>query len=156
ASLSGHLVFTTLHTNDAVGAVPRLLDMGVEPYLLASSLALSMGQRLVRVICKSCKEQYQPEKSQLSALGLEEKESFVRGRGCGRCFRTGYKGRIGIFEALSISGPVREFIMARADSNSIKQQALKEGLVTMMDDGRDKVRRGLTTVEEVIRVAHTI
>lgn len=159
AALTGHLVFSTLHTNDALGAIPRLLNMGVEPYLLSSSLVAVMAQRLVRVICKECKEEREPKEEVLKAVGFLEKpkgKRFTYGRGCAHCYYTGFKGRVGICEIVPISPALTGLIAERADSKKLEQQAREEEMVPMLQDGLDKVFAGITTLEEVIRVAYTV
>jgi len=159
AALTGHLVFSTLHTNDAVGAIPRLLDMGVDPSLMASSFLAVVGQRLARKICPNCKEVAIPDNSLLQLVGLdrERKEhTFYHGKGCSRCFHTGYRGRIGLFEILEISKAIAEMISQRSSSQAILQKAREEGMTTMMEDGVQKAILGVTTLREVIRVAYTV
>lgn len=156
AALTGHLVFSTMHTNDAAGAVPRLLDMGIEPFLVSSSLLAIVAQRLVRTICPRCKEEYRPQKEMLEQLGILHEADlikFYRGRGCDYCNKTGYKGRIGIFEILPVTKRVRELINERADSVKLLEAGKAAGMKTLKEDGVIKVKKGLTTVEEVIRVA---
>lgn len=154
ASLTGHLVFSTLHTNDACGAATRLLDMGVESFLVSSSLEGVLAQRLVRRICSQCKEQYDPDPAKLPPdFTLEPGEKLYRGKGCRECRETGYKGRQGIFELLTVNDEIREIVVRQGTSGEIQQAARKAGMSTMRDDGWDKVRQGITTVEEVLRVA---
>ncbi|GBF49072.1 type II secretory pathway AtPase, protein E [Leptospira ryugenii] len=157
ASLTGHLVFSTLHTNDAASAVTRLADMGIEPYLITSTVLGFMAQRLVRVICKSCKESYKPTDKELSVLGIQRKELkngvLYRGRGCSACLNSGYKGRTGIYELLILDDDVKKAVLQGADANRIKEIALKNGLQPLRDYGKQKVIEGVTTPEEVIRVA---
>lgn len=156
ASLTGHLVFSTLHTNDSAGAVTRLTDMGVEPFLVASSVVGIMAQRLVRTICPNCKESYKPTREELAEVGLRPEQLVdgvcYRGAGCSECQTTGYKGRTGIYELLLISDKVRQLILKNTDSNTIKKQAVAEGMTSLRDDGADKVLAGETTIEEVLRV----
>lgn len=156
AALTGHLVFSTLHTNDAAGAVTRLLDMGIEPFLVSSSVEAILAQRLVRTICESCKEEYQPGPEILREVGFPAHDiptaKFFRGRGCEECRYTGYKGRLGIFEVLLMSEALRPLVIERKSSTSIKQAACARGMRTLREDGWEKVKRGLTTVEEVGRV----
>ena len=156
ASLTGHLVFSTLHTNDASGAVTRMLDMGIEPYLVSSSVIAIIAQRLVRLICSHCKETYKPEKESLREIGLKSGQlaegRLYRGRGCPHCLDTGYRGRTGIYELLVMSEEINELILSRADANAIKKRAIENGMVTLRQDGADKVLKGLTTIEEVLRV----
>lgn len=150
AALTGHLVFSTLHTNDAPGAITRLVDMGVEPFLIASSVIGIIAQRLVRKICNDCKEPYTP--AFLKDMGLSEKIKFFRGKGCKKCMDTGYKGRIGIFELMVPNDELRALTVAKASSNEIRKAALKSGMKTMRDDGVEKTKTGITTLEEVLRV----
>ena len=159
AALTGHLVFSTLHTNDAVGAIPRLLDMGVDPSLMASSFLAVVGQRLARKICPNCKEMAIPDNSLLQLVGLDrvrKEHTFYHGKGCNRCFHTGYRGRIGLFEILEISKAIAEMISQRSSSQAILQKAREEGMTTMMEDGVQKAILGVTTLGEVIRVAYTV
>jgi type II secretion system protein E len=156
AALTGHLVFSTLHTNDSAGAVTRLLDMGIEPYLVASSVIAVLAQRLVRVICLDCKQAAALEDEALAELGVdpELRASFTacQGRGCDRCRSTGYMGRIGVFELLPINDEVRSQVLEKAAASQIKQGALARGMRTLLADGREKVSQGRTTVEEVLHV----
>ena len=155
ASLTGHLVFSTLHTNDAAGAVTRLLDMGIEPYLVSSSVLAIIAQRLVRNICPRCREAYTPTKEELEKLGLKSGQTpgdFFRGRGCDECMQTGYWGRTGIYEILLLTDDIRQMILSKADSNSIKEKALSQGMRGLREDGATKVLKGVTTTEEVLRV----
>ncbi|MFQ5848741.1 MAG: GspE/PulE family protein [Candidatus Methylomirabilales bacterium] len=156
AALTGHLVFSTLHTNDASGAIPRLADLGAAPFLLSSALLLVVGQRLVRTTCVSCKEEAAPDPALLRRLGLEAKGGqlkFFRGKGCDKCGFTGYRGRIGIFELLRVGPELTPLIMERADSGTIQRAARAQGMRTMLEDGIRKALRGVTTIEEVAREA---
>ncbi len=154
ASLTGHLVLSTVHTNDAPGAVTRLVDMGVEPFLVASSLIGVLAQRLVRTICSKCREEYTPTSEELRGIGLELKQLPVafRGRGCPHCQKTGYRGRTGIYELMLIDDEVRKLILKNVDSGTIKQVARSKGMRTLLEDGADKVMAGVTTCEEISRV----
>lgn len=153
AALTGHLVFSTLHTNDAAGAIPRLLDMGLEPFLLASSLIAVLSQRLVRRICPHCKETAGKDQNLLAAFGLEGKEvDFYRGRGCPKCNQTGYRGRTGVFEYLNVSPKIGRLIIERKDSMVINEVAKEEGMVSLREDGLQKVLQGITNMEEVLRI----
>jgi general secretion pathway protein E len=157
ASLTGHLVLSTLHTNDAPGAITRLIDMGVEPFLAASSLICVLAQRLVRIICPHCKESYEPSQQEISYLGNGVSGEAVpsllyRGRGCSKCMGKGYLGRTGILELLEISHDIRAMIVDRKDSQSIRAAALQAGFQTLRADGINKIRNGITTIEEVLRV----
>lgn len=159
AALTGHLVFSTLHTNEALGAIPRLLNMGVEPYLLSSSLVALMAQRLVRVICRECKEESEPGEEMLKAVGFSERpkeKEFYYGKGCAHCYYTGFKGRVGICEIVPITPALIELISQRADTKKLERTAREEGMVPMMEDGLDKVFAGVTSLDEVIRVAYTV
>jgi general secretion pathway protein E len=152
ASLTGHLVFSTLHTNDASGALTRLVDMGVEPFLIASSLLGVLAQRLVRRICPECKEPFHLEESALAELGLSKDQVLWRGRGCDACMQSGYKGRTGIFELLVMDNETRHLLTSGADSVTIKEAAAKRGMTTLFGDGLQKVKAGWTTLNEVMRV----
>ena len=154
AALTGHLVFSTLHTNDAAGTLTRLTDMGVETFLTASSVIAAVAQRLVRTICSRCKSSYSPPKEILQKIGLDPGKSytFYRGKGCKSCHETGYKGRIGIFEILALDDKIRSLIVSRAPAVDIKQAALAKGMKTLHDDGMVKVLSGQTTIDEVLRV----
>lgn len=163
ASLTGHLLLSTLHTNDASTALPRLLDMGVEPFLIASTVNVAIGQRLVRKICAECKTERRISISDLQALGSAlpaellkniEKKTFYIGQGCAACEQSGYSGRIGIFEVLPVTDAIRESIMKRFDSNKIREIARDEGMTIMLEDGFKKALQGITTIEEVLRVIH--
>lgn len=162
ASLTGHLVFSTLHTNDASGALPRLLDLGAEPFLLASSMTCIVAQRVVRRVCPDCQQEYKPPtevvediKKILGKLYPEDKKEIklVQGKKCARCNNTGYLGRVGIFEVLPISEKIGRLILERAPATTIEKQALEEGMVTMKQDGYLKAVEGITSIEEVLRVA---
>lgn len=153
ASLTGHLVFSTLHTNDAPSSVSRLIDMGVEPFLISSSVIAILAQRLVRVICKKCKEEYAPSSEMLKNLGVKEPSAkFYRGKGCDACKKTGYMGRVGIFEFLRVTEKIKKLIVAKASADEIRRVAIEEGMRTLRDDGLNKVKSGITTVEEILRV----
>ena len=155
ASLTGHLVLSTLHTNDASGAVTRLVDMGSEPFLVAASLEGILAQRLLRTICKECKAPYEPSQAILSQLGVAPHElgdkSFYTGKGCKKCGNTGYKGRAGLFELLDVSDPIRELIIERAPSVVLKQKAIELGMTTLREDGLRSIYEGKTTIEEVLK-----
>jgi general secretion pathway protein E len=156
AALTGHLVFSTLHTNDAPGAITRLLDLGVEPYLVASSVIGVVAQRLVRLICKHCKAEYAPTERELAGIGLSPRDvpggRLWRGRGCPYCLNSGYRDRTAIFEIFTVDDHVREQTMQRVGSTFIKQDAIKRGMRTLRMDGARKVLAGKTTPEEVLRV----
>ena len=157
ASLTGHLVFSTLHTNDAPSAVTRMVDMGVPGYLVASSVIAVMAQRLVRVICNRCKQSYQPSEAVLEDAGISLEDAknanFARGKGCGYCQRKGFRGRQGIFEMMIVSAKIRELIFNNQSSVDIRKVAVKEGMQTLYLDGLEKVKEGVTTLEEVTRVS---
>lgn len=157
SALTGHRVFSTLHTNDAASGVTRLMDMGIEPYLITSSVNAFLAQRLVRKICPNCIESYKPEQKELQGAGIMKsrlkKGMLYRGKGCDKCLNTGYSGRIGIFELLPLSDEIKRLIMIKEDAGKIKAQGLKEGMVLLLDDGISKVIDGITTLEEVMRVS---
>lgn len=166
AALTGHLVLSTLHTNNAATTLPRLFDMEVEPFLVASTVRVIIGQRLVRKICAHCQEEEQLSVADLAKrLFIDKmpanidvktgKVSVFKGKGCRFCHQTGYLGRIGIYEVLSISKTIRDLVTKRADSDQIHEQAVKEGMTTMFEDGVQKVLQGMTTIEEVLRVTRT-
>jgi general secretion pathway protein E len=155
ASLTGHLVFSTVHTNDAAGAITRLIDMGVEAYLVGSSLIGVLAQRLVRVLCKECREAYLPTPEELKEIGLsaEKKPRMIyRPKGCDACNGTGYRGRTGIYEIMMVDDAIRELAVKKVDSGSIKRAAVQKGMRTLMEDGGRKVMRGITSVAEVLSV----
>jgi len=155
AALTGHLVFSTLHTNDAPGSLTRLIDMGVEPFLISSSIIGVVAQRLVRTICSGCKESYRPTENALEKLSLnipKEEATFYRGKGCNICKNTGYKGRIGIFELMLMNDKIRDLILERTSSSVIKRAAEEAGMKTLRKDGLEKALKGITTIDEVMRV----
>ena len=154
AALTGHLVFSTLHTNDAAGSLTRLLDMEIEPFLTASSVASVIAQRLVRNVCPRCKVPFTPPKEILEKMGfdLKKEHTFYHGKGCKNCRGTGYKGRTGIFEILVVDERIRELILKKASASEIKQVAVQAGMKTLRDDGLLKVAEGVTTLDEVMRV----
>lgn len=155
ASLTGHLVLSTLHTNDAAGAVTRLLDMGCEPFLVSATLEAVLAQRLLRTICKSCRVPYEPNESILNQLGLSPHEigdkHFYTGKGCEDCGFSGYRGRRGLFELLKVTDPLRDLISEKAPSVVIKQKAIELGMVTLREDGLRNIYDGSTTIEEVLK-----
>jgi type II secretory ATPase GspE/PulE/Tfp pilus assembly ATPase PilB-like protein len=167
AALTGHIVFSTLHTNNASGAIPRLLDLGAEPFLIVSSLNAVVGQRIARKICPTCKEEYDPEEAMkkdltdvLGALLPKDKPmklyrgvGTINGVACTACVGTGYLGRIGIFEVLPISTEIAKLISTRASMEDIESVAVKDGMITMKQDGYMKALEGVTTIEEILRVA---
>ena len=153
AALTGHQVLSTLHTNDAAGAITRLDDMGIEPFLSSTSVILSCAQRLVRRICPNCREEYRPEPEMLATMEIEDLDTtFYHGAGCDRCKRRGYLGRAAILEVLTVSESIRRLIIKRASAAVIKSQAISEGMKSLRNVGIDKAREGITTLEEVCRV----
>ena len=159
ASLTGHLVFSTLHTNDAPSAITRMVDIGVQPFLVASSVIAMMAQRLVRLVCPKCKEPDQPPAHEIKAAGLTPdmvtSANFMRGRGCNHCHHTGYRGRKGIFEMMKMTGPIREMTFNREPTQSIRRQARLLGMRNLLEDGVQKALRGITTLEEVLSTCHS-
>jgi general secretion pathway protein E len=158
SALTGHLVFSTLHTNDAAGAVTRLIHMGIEPFLVTSSVIAILAQRLVRVVCNSCKEQYTPDEGSLRDIGINPQMSagknVYRGRGCPSCLNTGFRGRTGIFELMILDDALKDLILKTPDANAIKRRAIETGMISLRQDGAQKVLKGITTVEEVFRVTY--
>ena len=157
AALTGHLVFSTLHTNDAPTAVARLIEMGIEPFLIASALIGVLAQRLVRVICPDCKESYTPPVEAFRRLNLAmdlESVTFYRGQGCDRCRHTGYRGRIGVFEMLPITDHMRDLILRKAPTHEVRQAGLEAGMITLRQDAMQKILEGITTMEEALRVVY--
>ena len=156
SALTGHLVFSTLHTNDSAGAITRLVDIGIEPFLISSSVIAVAAQRLIRVLCDECKQPHQPDASLLTAIGISDQSSrevdLYRAVGCESCFQTGYKGRIGIFELMHMSPNLKSLILKSHDANRIMAEALQLNMVTLREDGIKKVLGGVTTIEEVLRV----
>lgn len=156
SALTGHLVFSTLHTNDASSAVTRLIDMGIESFLVTSSVLAILAQRLVRTICADCREEYTPDKESLQSIGIDpdmvEGRKFYRGKGCPSCLNTGYMGRTGIFELMMLDDRVKNLILKTSDANAIKRRAVEQGMVTLRQDGAQKVINGITTIEEIFRV----
>lgn len=157
SALTGHMVFSTLHTNDSASAVTRLIDMGIEPFLVTSSVIAILAQRLVRVICNDCKEEYTPDDESLKNIGLTNDmisgRKIYRGKGCPSCLNTGYSGRTGIFELMILNDPIKNIILKTSDANAIKRMAIEQGMITLSGDGAKKVKDGITTIEEVIRVS---
>jgi general secretion pathway protein E len=156
SALTGHLVFSTLHTNDSASAITRLVDIGVEPFLISSSVLAVVAQRLIRVLCTDCKEAYTPDEAALESLGITRdqlKDTVIyRAKGCENCFHTGYKGRMGIFEMMVLDSGLKSLILKTFDSNQIKNEALNRNMVTLRQDGINKVLSGISTIEEVLRV----
>ena len=156
ASLTGHLVFSTLHTNDSASAITRLIDMEIEPFLVASALMAVIAQRLLRFLCHSCKEPYEPHLDELQRIGLKPEDLvdgiLYRAKGCEKCFDTGYSGRMAIFEMLLIDDDIRNLTLGHVDSGQIKKKAIEHGMTTLRQDGADKVLKGQTSIDEVMRV----
>jgi len=156
ASLTGHLVFSTLHTNDAPGSITRLIDMGVQPFLVASSLMAVMAQRLVRVVCSKCREPYKPDSSELEHFGISSDEiasaEFARGRGCNFCQHTGYHGRKAVFELMPMNSTLREMTFRSEPTQNLRRQARLFGMKTLVEDAKDKAMQGVTTLAEVYRL----
>ncbi len=156
ASLTGHLVFATLHTNDSAGAITRLTNMGIEPFLVTSSTIAIQAQRLVRRVCDACKEAYEPDPESLTEIGLDPNDPrtrvVYRGRGCKACSDRGYRGRTGIFELLVMNTRIQEMVLQGMDSNAIKREARRFHMRTLREDGAQKVLKGMTTIEEILRV----
>jgi general secretion pathway protein E len=155
ASLTGHLVFSTLHTNDAASAATRLIDMGIEPFLVASSVVAVLAQRLARVICPECRRPYEPSDEELTRLGVNPAKGhpmLYRGAGCSTCGNTGYRGRTGVYELLVLDDEVRRLIGAKADASRIRDAALAKGMIPLKLDGAAKVVKGMTTTEEIMRI----
>jgi type IV pilus assembly protein PilB len=158
ASLTGHLVFSTLHTNDAPSAITRLIDIGVQPFLVASSIIAVMAQRLVRIICPKCKGPDQPSSAEIKAAGITPEQlktaAFMRGRGCSHCNHTGYRGRKGIFEMMRMNSGMREMTFRREPNQNMRRQARLQGMRTLLEDGIQKALIGMTTLEEVLSTCH--
>jgi general secretion pathway protein E len=156
AALTGHLVFSTLHTNDSSSAVTRLIDMGIEPFLVTSSVNAILAQRLIRRLCKKCREPFEPDKESLSSIGITQdmlaNRTIYRNKGCSSCQQTGYKGREGIFELMVVDDEMQSLILKTSDANAIKKLAVEHGMLTLRRDGARKVLEGITTIEEVFRV----
>lgn len=158
AALTGHLVLSTLHTNDAPGALTRMVDMGIEPFLISSSVIGVLAQRLVRMVCPKCKEQYQPPRDAVKRLGIEldndEKITFYRGRGCDHCHGNGYKGRIGVYELMAINDRIRDLVLLKSSAHVLREAAIETGMRTLKDDAITKILLGQTTLEECLRVIY--
>ncbi len=161
AALTGHLVLSTLHTNNAATTFPRLMDMGVQPFLVASTVNIAVGQRLVRQVCENCKKSRVLNSTETESLAeifpkdeVMKNKKFYQGEGCEKCNGTGYEGRLGIREVLEVTNDIRELIMKRASSQEIEEAAVKAGMTTMLVDGFQKAAKGLTTIEEVLRIIH--
>jgi type IV pilus assembly protein PilB len=161
AAMTGHLLLSTLHTNDAATTLPRLLDMKVEPFLIATTVNVAIGQRLVRKLCVDCREKYRMSKEEIASLAeivsvrdLNENRTVYRAKGCNTCNHTGYVKRTGIYEVLEITEELRELIKRRASADDIRKEGVKQGMVTMVEDGFRKVAEGVTSIEEILRVVH--
>jgi type IV pilus assembly protein PilB len=151
AALTGHMVFSTLHTNDAAGAITRFIDMGIEPFLVSSTMTVSFAQRLVRKVCPNCMTNYEPSQEALRSWGIKNniRANFVQGKGCFNCMHTGYKGRTGVYEVLTIDDEIKDLILKRQSSHAIQQAALKSGKFTpLKDNAAEKAIKGITTLEE--------
>ncbi|HIE55538.1 MAG TPA: type II secretion system protein GspE, partial [Chromatiaceae bacterium] len=152
-------VFSTLHTNDSASAITRLVDIGVEPFLISSSVIAVIAQRLVRVLCGECKQPFVPDDVILERAGFASehirKHTIIRAKGCERCLQTGYKGRIGIFEIMVLNDDIKRLVLKTFDSNRIKHEALRHRMVTLREDGIHKVLKGMTSLEEILRVTDT-
>lgn len=157
SALTGHLVLSTVHTNSAPATVTRLLDMGIEPFLIASSVVVVVAQRLVRKLCPACKQVYQPDSEVIQRLGLTKEQAkditFYKSVGCDECLQTGYRGRLAVFEIMVMSAAIARLTMERADTNRLQQQAQKDGMTLLIEDGIRKIKQGLTSIEEVLAVA---
>ncbi len=157
AALTGHIVLSTLHTNDAPSSITRLIDMGIEPFLIASSIVIVIAQRLVRILCEKCKAQYTPSEELMKRLGISAEEAksitFYEPKGCDECGQTGYKGRMPIFEVMRMTDAIAKLTMERADTSQIKKQAIADGMTLLVQDGVRRIKEGLTTIEEVLAVA---
>jgi len=157
AALTGHLVLSTLHTNSAPATITRLIDMGIEPFLISSSVVLACAQRLVRRLCNNCKKAYEPSAELIENLGLTAKEAkeikFYKAVGCEECNNTGYKGRLAIFEFMEMTPGISKLTMEKAATSLIREQARKDGMTLLIDDGIRKIEEGLTSIEEVLSVA---
>ncbi len=157
AALTGHLVLSSMHTNDAPSALPRLVEMGVETYLVASAIDCVVAQRLARKLCKKCRQGYRPEQADLIEAGFPENEwpgiqELFRAKGCASCANTGYRGRLGLYEVMPMSEEIERLIVERSSSDAIRRSAQGAGMITLRQDGLDKVRLGHTSIEEVLRV----
>jgi type IV pilus assembly protein PilB len=155
AAMTGHLVLSTLHTNDAPSSINRLMNMGIEPFLVASSVHLVAAQRLVRRICTNCKEPHDVPQQALTTIGFEKNEvkalQLFRGRGCDTCSGTGYKGRVGLYEAMEIDDDIRELILSGGSAYELREKALENGMISLRESGLQKIRDGVSTLEEVMR-----
>ncbi|HJN14632.1 MAG TPA: ATPase, T2SS/T4P/T4SS family, partial [Armatimonadota bacterium] len=161
AALTGHLVLSTLHTNDAPSTTTRLIDMGVEPFLISASVIGALAQRLARKICENCKEEYMPRRDMLLSFGFDpdlaenQDQKFYHGVGCEACRHTGYKGRVGVFELMMMTPEIQEMVVRRASHHDIKETAVAQGMITLQQDAFAKVKEGRTDVEEITRIVFT-
>jgi len=159
SALTGHLVFSTLHTNDSAGAITRLVDIGIEPFLISSSIIAVAAQRLVRVLCEDCKEPHHPDETMLMSIGIPSATihgaGIYKAVGCEKCFHTGYRGRIGIYELMLMGPELKSLILKSYDANRIMEEARNLNMVSLRQAGIQKVLRGVTTIEEVLRVTQT-
>ncbi len=153
AATTGHLVLSTMHTNDAPGAVTRLIDVGIEPFMVASSVIGVVAQRLVRKICANCRQKYKPNKAEMAFAGLKEGDTVYHGAGCEQCNHTGYSGRIAVHEVLSVTPSLQNLILQKLSNDELRKAAIMEGMISLREDGLRKVFEGITTIKEVIRVA---
>jgi type IV pilus assembly protein PilB len=155
AAMTGHLVLSTLHTNDAPSSISRLMNMGIEPFLVATSVHLIVAQRLVRRVCTFCKEPFEAPIPALVEVGFSEAEArtlkLFRGRGCDRCSNTGYKGRVGLYEVMEIDDELREMVLSGASAYELRQKAIQNGMVSLRGSGLQKIRDGMVSIEEVVR-----
>ena len=159
AALTGHRVISTIHTNDAIGSISRLIDMGVEPFLIASSIICVVNQRLIRTICNECKISYTPGENELRELSFRikgELPTLYKGKGCPLCKETGYKGRMGIFETLVINKDIQKLILAKADSSTIMENAVKKGFKSLRYNGLRAAIKGHTTIDEIVKATQII
>ncbi|HEX8293770.1 MAG TPA: ATPase, T2SS/T4P/T4SS family, partial [Pyrinomonadaceae bacterium] len=155
AALTGHLVLSTLHTNDAPSTISRLMNMGIEPFLVATSVNLIQAQRLIRRICKDCKTEHHVPIEGLVEIGFSKEEAAqlktYRGAGCPKCNNTGYKGRVGLYEVMEVTDEIRELILIGASALELRKRAIEDGMITLRESGLQKIRNGVTTLEEVVR-----
>jgi type II secretory ATPase GspE/PulE/Tfp pilus assembly ATPase PilB-like protein len=152
AGLTGHLILSTVHARSAAGVLLRLMDLGVEPYLLASSVSMVLSQRLVRTVCKACAKEYLPTAEEQSEFGLKGSDRFLAGGGCAECASTGYHGRTGIFQILPVSEEMRELVLKRSSLDRLEEQVERDNATSLLNDALDKARAGITTLEELTRV----
>jgi type II secretory ATPase GspE/PulE/Tfp pilus assembly ATPase PilB-like protein len=157
ASLTGHLVLSTLHTNDACGAITRLLDMGIEPFMISSAVAGIIGQRLIRSICPECKSFYYPSKEMITQLGLNTQSNIklAKGKGCEACYDSGFKGRLGIYELVELNQDLQKLILTNPSGEQLRDFIAQQNIPTIVSEGIEKVTEGITTLEEVNRAIHT-